>query len=466
MATKSGGMLNAICAKLRKTNNQPSSPLNKISADGEDNKISADVEDNKISSDEEDNKILADGEGVKLTVKTLINDAETDKENNNEPLLNDHNDVREEDEVEGDLAQRRIIPSQLIVSEGRKNRRKNLKPQNIAQIQEKEIAEDIVDELEEYEINNEGVDFEAMYAAEEEKDEDEEEGEADEDGGFALDLSAQETPYKSDRDITFNSGTLSDNANDSYYLDDSGVLDLSVTKSNVAAEDDSISSYANQSNHGNGDDDVSMDTDDDDEDIQVSNKTAVSDTAQFRSYDSVDRKVAPTHVESTTDATVLKDYAQNTVSELLSIYGFGDEAESVTQSVPLLNFSSGKILERHGLPAPLPSNVPKMAHKSHIANLANSALAGYLLQNGSHSVPQTPPTSAFSSNHTPTSSCSSNASSTSGTPTGIPSTQQGAEAYAKFMDSMAKISSMPHGMYNHNYLKTQVYPTMTFDLLI
>ncbi|XP_075232926.1 uncharacterized protein LOC142331110 isoform X3 [Lycorma delicatula] len=48
-----------------------------------------------------------------------------------------------------------------------------------------------------------------------------------------------------------------------------------------------------------------------------------------------------------TDASDLKEYAQNTVKELLEIYGLNspEVAESITNNVPISNFSSGKILE-------------------------------------------------------------------------------------------------------------------------
>nr|CAD7587215.1 unnamed protein product [Timema genevievae] len=48
-----------------------------------------------------------------------------------------------------------------------------------------------------------------------------------------------------------------------------------------------------------------------------------------------------------TDASTMKEYAENTMKELLSIYGLNssDMAETITRNVPMANFSSGKILE-------------------------------------------------------------------------------------------------------------------------
>ncbi|XP_059479543.1 zinc finger protein castor homolog 1-like isoform X3 [Neocloeon triangulifer] len=45
------------------------------------------------------------------------------------------------------------------------------------------------------------------------------------------------------------------------------------------------------------------------------------------------------------DASAMREYAENTMKELLGIYGLNDMAESITKHVPIGNFSSGKILE-------------------------------------------------------------------------------------------------------------------------
>ncbi|XP_054266338.1 zinc finger protein castor homolog 1-like isoform X2 [Macrosteles quadrilineatus] len=84
------------------------------------------------------------------------------------------------------------------------------------------------------------------------------------------------------------------------------------------------------------------------------------------------------------DASDLKEYAQNTVKELLEIYGLNsaEVAESITNNVPISNFNSGKILEslsaramglRMGGPAgptspgsqpPTPPRTPLSPHKA------------------------------------------------------------------------------------------------------
>lgn len=50
-------------------------------------------------------------------------------------------------------------------------------------------------------------------------------------------------------------------------------------------------------------------------------------------------------VTSSADASAMKDYAEDTMKELLGLYGLNNEmVESITQNVPLQNFSSGKSL--------------------------------------------------------------------------------------------------------------------------
>ncbi|KAK9506002.1 hypothetical protein O3M35_008020 [Rhynocoris fuscipes] len=50
------------------------------------------------------------------------------------------------------------------------------------------------------------------------------------------------------------------------------------------------------------------------------------------------------HHTQPTDASDIREYAQNTVKELLEIYGLNsaEVAESITNNVPIANFSSGK----------------------------------------------------------------------------------------------------------------------------
>jgi hypothetical protein len=50
------------------------------------------------------------------------------------------------------------------------------------------------------------------------------------------------------------------------------------------------------------------------------------------------------HPHQGTDASAMKEYAENTMKELLSIYGLNspDMAETITKNVPIANFSSGE----------------------------------------------------------------------------------------------------------------------------
>ncbi|XP_022245140.1 zinc finger protein castor homolog 1-like isoform X2 [Limulus polyphemus] len=67
-------------------------------------------------------------------------------------------------------------------------------------------------------------------------------------------------------------------------------------------------------------------------------------------------------VASTVDASTMRDYAESTMKELLRIYDLNDMVDSITNHVPLQNFSSGKILENMSLPSPPFSYLSMMQH--------------------------------------------------------------------------------------------------------
>uniref|UniRef100_A0A1B6ETM8 C2H2-type domain-containing protein n=1 Tax=Cuerna arida TaxID=1464854 RepID=A0A1B6ETM8_9HEMI len=87
-----------------------------------------------------------------------------------------------------------------------------------------------------------------------------------------------------------------------------------------------------------------------------SERTESSSKREFPRFDSVNTPEQPSphqyllhhaFLNQPQDASDLKEYAQNTVKELLEIYGLNsaEVAESITNNVPISNFSSGKILE-------------------------------------------------------------------------------------------------------------------------
>ncbi|XP_076365367.1 zinc finger protein castor homolog 1-like isoform X3 [Tachypleus tridentatus] len=67
-------------------------------------------------------------------------------------------------------------------------------------------------------------------------------------------------------------------------------------------------------------------------------------------------------VATTMDASMMRDYAESTMKELLSIYGLNDVVDSITNHVPLQNFSSGKILENMSFPSHSFSYLSMMQH--------------------------------------------------------------------------------------------------------
>ena len=123
-------------------------------------------------------------------------------------------------------------------------------------------------------------------------------------------------------------------------------------------------------------------------------------------------------VPSGADAAVaIKDYAESTMNELLSIYGLNeDHAEAITRRVPLLNFSPSNILGREQ--KNLPSGTLQITH------LTNSSLSSDAL------------TRSVEAKFGQSSGVAVSAASPSLATEGI---------YAKFMDSMEKLAQMPRG---------------------
>ncbi|XP_049782787.1 uncharacterized protein LOC126184438 [Schistocerca cancellata] len=93
-----------------------------------------------------------------------------------------------------------------------------------------------------------------------------------------------------------------------------------------------------------------VDGDDDDDDDDDGAGAPSQPAAQRRALDLSCSRTSPE------DAPAMKEYAENTMKELLSIYGLSgaDMAETITKNVPIANFSSGKILETLSLKQPAP----------------------------------------------------------------------------------------------------------------
>ena len=133
-----------------------------------------------------------------------------------------------------------------------------------------------------------------------------------------------------------------------------------------------------------------------------------------------DRGMVETVPSGADAAVAIKDYAESTMNELLSIYGLNeDHAEAITRRVPLLNFSPSNILGREQ--KNLPSGTLQITH------LTNSSLSSDAL------------TRSVEAKFGQSSGVAVSAASPSLATEGI---------YAKFMDSMEKLAQMPRGTWS------------------
>ena len=148
------------------------------------------------------------------------------------------------------------------------------------------------------------------------------------------------------------------------------------------------------------------------------------------------------------DAAAIKDYAQSTVTELLGMYGLSDEAQDVTQSIPLQNFSTGHILqhhpESHSIHQRRRQLHTKSRHNQHVS-MPVKIVAPKATIESMHRSPSLH-TTMNTARHDPVTLLQSSSSS---------STQAASEGmYAKIVDSVAKMAKMPQGMNLFNFLKS------------
>ena len=256
------------------------------------------------------------------------------------------------------------------VPEGRKRRRKNCQPRSLMQLNHRQDTIFFKEELEDYRVNNNGVDFDAIADDEEE----------------VLDLSCGKKQEDTSTTRSINSGRDSDK-----HVTDDTIVDLSVV---TLGDNKALESTEDRTRFV---DSVAMDTttDDDEDGDDVMEMT---ETTTFGS-----------------DAAVaIKDYAESTMNELLSIYGLNeDEAgESITRRVPLQNFTPNNILGREK---------PKFTSPSPSLTFSTTCL----VKNRSDA-----PTTSMETNMRDSAAVSLASE-------GI---------YAKFMDSMEKLTKIPQGM--------------------
>ena len=405
---KSGGMLNAICAKLLKTTNDSNS--DKSTADACDNDeeetVDADVENNNAPG-HKDTVIMAQHNG-----RMMIPSSTQDSLRSIDSLISI--------ETESSTRNKPLSP-QEEKSSSRKNRRKNLAPRSIAQLHEADNL--IEEEIEEFEINNR--DATLFHTREEQKkpvnmvntviiDGN------DENETMVLDLSSSvsSSSTRGSESLTTSSSSVQIEtlAAEEYIVDVTGAIDLSLSKKSKCSDSNSASMNSNSSQL------VSMETDESSMDSTPA-MTYPKIATSLLEISSELQQPSKDRVSSCSDAKDMKNYAQNTMNELLSLYGLGkQEAESITESVSLENFSSGNILARQ---------LPGSQLNQQIQAVTNAALAVVAdrvqkKEEGKSKVPTDKSTTAEASPPAPR-----------------PEPEEA--TYSKFVENISKLSKLPQG---------------------
>lgn len=281
----------------------------------------------------------------------------------------------------------------------RKKRRKNQNPRNIAQV--RDYCDELSgkdEELTEYEINNRDIDFQPMTTLDGEKNE------------CDISVTSEEDSLDYGHSGGFQINHTSNGSKDSDSQPSiSEAIDLSVNnrkKSNDYANSDVLSN--------NSRDMAPIAT------SNYANETSVSPSIPSK----------PDQLSNSADAAALKNYATSTMNELLSIYGLGEETDAIIKSVPLQNFTSGKILERHA-----PSDPRR---------LFLGSASKHDIKTSSFS-PQVPSSSINSpiSISSPNTSSIHNVFSSSSSPSVKQQVKEG--VYQRFMDNMVKLAQGSKG---------------------
>ncbi|XP_071146586.1 zinc finger protein castor homolog 1-like isoform X3 [Mytilus edulis] len=115
-------------------------------------------------------------------------------------------------------------------------------------------------------------------------------------------------------------------------------LDLSMTKSFGSSDSFNSNNAADSENETA--EDLSLMAED------LSKTADVANTAEDLSTKTAENNQKNAAVKSpNVDITVLKDYAESTMNELLQMYGFSGNSDGLTKQVPLANFNSNQILQ-------------------------------------------------------------------------------------------------------------------------
>ncbi|XP_067659441.1 zinc finger protein castor homolog 1-like isoform X2 [Haliotis asinina] len=206
-------------------------------------------------------------------------------------------------------------------SSGRKKSRKSACPRNLAQYEDVKFSEITgKNEMGPYEINNQNTDFPP------------DQQQADELVAQDLSVDSSRATSPGDLDPSSQVDSMASDKEDSICLEKSEFNSSSYASSGFPL-------------------DLSVSRTADDASVNGSPRSADSDReSMFQSTlespnHAADLSANPLTPDSpvkpmvSAEARVLQDYAKNTMNELLSIYGFGGSADSVTKQIPLTNFT-------------------------------------------------------------------------------------------------------------------------------
>jgi hypothetical protein len=257
-------------------------------------------------------------------------------------------------------------------SNGSSSRRKSRKaavPRNIAQVREildKFDCVDDTDELAEYEINNQNTDFPPNVDEDTNPEKDTSYSEKED---LSMCMEDEVENDSSRVSISINSSPLHNRkqsrkprkSRQSFNNSNTTApLDLSISKSTDDSRTEEEFEEINQSSQSLNDSN----------DNQTSSNLESSDNPSNKPADS---KFKVTEKTERQEMTVLKDYAESTMNELLSMYGFsGGSGDSVMQHIQSKNFTSDQILhEQSQLDLPKSDNrtsIPPLISPNAIGN--------------------------------------------------------------------------------------------------
>lgn len=299
----------------------------------------------------------------------VVSELEICEQENNIPLLNESDTNNAESFRDEILESKKYLIDKESEKKGagssRRKSRKAAAPRNIAQVREildKLDCADENDELAEYEINNQNTDF----PPEEDVSLEEEDSIVRKDSAKTVHNDTDNSPVSASINNSLQNRKqsrkpLKSTQSFSTPGNTAAPLDLSVAKSTEDSDhsekdfqefNQSSQSLPNASEH-QAVSQLEMTSN-----PQKSASSSSSSSSKFKLAEKSEKQ----------EMTVLKDYAESTMNELLSMYGFSaGSGDSLVQQIPSNNFTSNQILHKQS-----PQPVPKVQNSKPIPPLIPS----------------------------------------------------------------------------------------------